>query len=32
MSYDEGADWWLRRNQKTYGYTYSAKGLRIKNS
>lgn len=25
-SYNEGADWWLRKNQKTYGYTYSAKG------
>lgn len=23
MSYDEGADWWLRKNAKAYGYTYS---------
>lgn len=25
--YDKGADWWLKRNQKTYGYKYSSKGL-----
>ena len=23
-SYSEGADWWLRRNQRTYGYKYRA--------
>lgn len=23
-SYDKGADWWLRRNAKKYGYKYSA--------
>ena len=21
-NYDKGADWWLRKNAKTYGYTY----------
>lgn len=26
-SYDKGADWWLRRNAKTYGYKYSAKKI-----
>lgn len=25
--YDKGADWWLKRNQRTYGYKYSSKGL-----
>lgn len=24
LTYDKGADWWLRRNAKTYGYKYSA--------
>ena len=24
LSYDKGADWWLRKNAKTYGYKYSA--------
>ena len=28
MNYDKGADWWLRKNSKTYGYTYSAKKIR----
>ena len=23
-NYDKGADWWLKRNAKNYGYTYSA--------
>lgn len=27
-SYDKGADWWLRKNAKTYGYTYSAKKIK----
>lgn len=22
MNYDQGADWWLKRNQSKYGYTY----------
>ena len=26
-SYDKGADWWLKRNQRAYGYKYSSKGL-----
>ena len=26
--YDHGADWWLRKNAKTYGYKYSASGLK----
>ena len=26
-SYDKGADWWLRKNAKTYGYKYSATGV-----
>ena len=25
--YDKGADWWLRRNQRTYGYKYSSTKL-----
>ena len=25
--YNKGADWWLKRNQKTYGYKYSSKAL-----
>lgn len=25
--YDKGADWWLKRNQRTYGYKYSSNGL-----
>lgn len=29
LSYDKGADWWLRKNAKTYGYKYSA--VKIKN-
>ena len=28
LSYDKGADWWLRRNAKTYGYKYSAKKIK----
>lgn len=28
LSYDDGADWWLRRNAKTYGYKYSAKKIK----
>ena len=27
LNYNEGVDWWLRKNQQTYGYTYrSTKG------
>lgn len=26
LSYNKGADWWLKKNQKTYGYNYSHKG------
>lgn len=26
-SYDKGADWWLKRNQKAYGYKYSSTKL-----
>lgn len=26
MSYDKGADWWLRKNANKYGYKYSASG------
>lgn len=25
--YDKGADWWLKRNQRTYGYKYSSTKL-----
>lgn len=25
--YNKGADWWLKRNQRAYGYKYSSKGL-----
>lgn len=28
LNYDKGADWWLRKNAKTYGYTYSAKKIK----
>ena len=28
MNYDKGADWWLRKNAKTYGYKYSAKKIK----
>lgn len=28
LSYDKGADWWLRKNAKTYGYKYSAKKIK----
>ena len=27
-SYDKGADWWLRKNAKEYGYSYSAKKIK----
>ena len=27
MSYDKGADWWLKKNQKKYGYKYESKGV-----
>lgn len=23
LNYDKGADWWLKKNAKTYGYKYS---------
>ena len=26
-SYNTGADWWLKKNQKKYGYTYTSKGV-----
>lgn len=26
-SYDKGADWWLKKNAKKYGYKYSATGV-----
>lgn len=26
LSYDRGADWWLKKNQKKFGYTYSHQG------
>ena len=26
-SYDKGADWWLKKNQKTYGYKYTSSGV-----
>ena len=26
LGYNKGADWWLKKNQKTYGYKYSHKG------
>ncbi|WP_072682816.1 hypothetical protein [Holdemania sp. Marseille-P2844] len=25
LSYDDGADWWLRKNAKKYGYSYTAR-------
>lgn len=27
-NYDGGADWWLKKNQKTYGYKYTSTGLK----
>lgn len=27
LSYDEGADWWLKKNQKKYGYKYGYKTI-----
>lgn len=27
LSYDKGADWWLKKNQRAYGYKYSSKKL-----
>ena len=27
LSYDKGADWWLKKNQRAYGYKYSSKNL-----
>ena len=29
MDYNTGASWWLKKNQKTYGYTFSQKGVKI---
>lgn len=29
-NYDEGADWWLRRNASKYGYEYSARKTRAR--
>ena len=26
--YNDGADWWLKANQKKYGYTYTSKGMK----
>ena len=26
--YNSGADWWLKKNQKTYGYTYTSTGVK----
>lgn len=26
--YNDGVNWWLKKNQKTYGYTYTAKGVK----
>ena len=26
-TYDQGADWWLKKNQRAYGYKYSSKGI-----
>lgn len=26
--YNDGADWWLKKNQKKYGYTYTSKGMK----
>lgn len=26
--YNKGASWWLKKNQKNYGYTYTAKGVK----
>lgn len=31
MDYNTGASWWLKKNQKTYGYTFSQKGVKIGN-
>lgn len=28
LSYDDGADWWLKRNASKYGYVYSARNTR----
>ncbi|WP_069987642.1 hypothetical protein [Streptococcus agalactiae] len=27
LSYDEGADWWLKKNAKKYGYSYGKKSV-----
>ena len=27
LSYDKGADWWLKKNQRAYGYKYSSSKL-----
>ena len=27
FGYNDGADWWLKSNQKKYGYKYSSKGM-----
>lgn len=29
MDYNTGASWWLKKNQKTYGYKFSQKGVKI---
>lgn len=27
LSYDQGADWWLKKNQRAFGYKYSSKNI-----
>lgn len=27
LGYDKGADWWLKKNQRAYGYKYSSKNI-----
>ena len=27
LGYDKGADWWLKKNQRAFGYKYSSNGL-----
>lgn len=29
MDYNTGASWWLKKNAKTYGYTFTQKGVKI---
>lgn len=31
MDYNTGASWWLKKNAKTYGYTFTQKGVKIGN-